>query len=194
MRSLWMLLLLAASLLFLMSTTRAEDLLDEETNDQEESGALWETMDETKFEQLDSMFSEMGSTTHDPALGDMSEDELHAELKRLIRQMRPAKGPAFPMLDLTQFHQLHDELARVLDPTGEHAQKVAEAVSNGTRHSRRLSYIGLINSAGYGINNLLLTLEEKSNSSISGDIVNIVLRYKPAECAWRHLKFSDANR
>jgi hypothetical protein len=201
MRSLWVLLVLVASLLLLLPAARAEDLLDEETEDQEEGGTLWKGMDDAQFEQLDRVFSEMDSATHSSALDDMSEDELHAELKRLIRQMQPAKSPGLPQLDLTQFHQIHDELARILDPTGKHAREVAEAVSNGTRHSRRLSYISIINSAGYGINQLVLNLQEKSNKTaaqkagaVAVGIGNIVVTYKPASCKWKHHNFSADNR
>jgi len=165
MRPLWVLLFLVASLLLLLPAVRAEDLLDEEAEDQEEGGALWKGMDKAQFEQMDRVFSERGPATRKAALDDMSEDELHAELKRLIRQMQPAKGPGFPQLDLSRFHQLHDELVRVLDPTRRHAREVADAVSNGTRHSRRLSYIGTTAEAGYGIPELLETLNDKNSNA-----------------------------
>ena len=197
MRPLWALLFLVASLLLILPAVRAEDLLDEEAEDQEEGGALWKGTDKAQFEQMDRVFSEMGSATHKAALDDMSEDELHAELKRLIRQMQPAKGPGFPHLDLGRFHQLHDELARVLDPTGRHSREVAEAVSNGTRHSRRLSYIGTIAEAGYGVPELLETLNDKNSnaSDVSRATANWFIAFEPDEsCKWKLQTFLPENR
>lgn len=194
MRPLWVLLLLVTSLLISLPAARAEDLLNEEAEDQADGGALWEGMDEAHLEKLDRLFLEMGSPTNDAALDDMSEDELHDELKRLIRQMQPAKDPGLPKLDLSGFHQLHEELAHFLDPTGKHAREVAHAVSNGTRHSRRLSYISIINSLGYGINDLVVSMEDKSEVSGAGDIANVFVTYKPATCKWKHLTFSDFDR
>jgi len=187
MHPLWALLFLVASLPLLLPAVRAEDLLNKEAEDQEEGGALWKGMDEAQFEQMDRVFSEKGSATHKAALDDMSEDELHAELKRLILQMQPAKGPGFPQLNLSRFHQLHDELARVLDPTGKHAREVAEAVSNGTRHSRRLSYIGTIAEAGYGIHELLETLNDKNGNASIRATANWFIAFEPDDsCKWKH--------
>jgi len=198
MRPLWVLFLLVASLLILLPTACAEDLLDEEAQDQADGGALWEGMDEAQFEQMGyRLLNEMGSPIDNAALDDMSEDELHDELKRLIRQMQPAKAPGLPQLDLSRFHQLHNELALVLDPTGKHALEVAEAVRNGTRHSRRLSYIGIIADLSYGIPELMETLGEKSSNATDNAqaIGNWFIAFEPDDsCKWAHLEFSTDNR
>lgn len=107
-------------------------------------GDVWTGMTMEQFELLDGLFN--GTR---PAGGreleEMTEEELEAELKVMIQGMRPPRGAPLPKIDLTAFNQIHEQLAQVFDPTGEHARAM-EASGRGGRssHSRRLSYYSLI--------------------------------------------------
>jgi hypothetical protein len=111
----------------------------------------WETMTMEQFEMLDGFFN--GSRPKgQKELGEMTEEELEAELKSLIQAFRPPRGAPFPKLDLTAFNEIHDQLASIFDPTGEHARAMEASGGRRSRHSRRLSYFAIINRCVYGQN------------------------------------------
>ena len=94
-----------------------------------------------QFEALDALFN----GTRKRELAEMTEKELEEELRGLMQAMRPAKGPPMPKLDLTNFNQLHEQLAQLFDPTGERARAMEASGKRRSSRSRRLTYIGTIN-------------------------------------------------
>lgn len=97
---------------------------------------------------LDGLFN--GTRTlgdRDLDLADMTEEEIEAELKKLMQTLRaPVRGKSFPKADLTAFNQFHEQMAQIFDPTGEHARAMEASGRRGrSRSSRRLrSYLALI--------------------------------------------------
>ena len=100
-----------------------------------------DTMTMEQFEALDALFN----GTRKRELAEMTEKELEEELRGLMQAMRPAKGPPMPKLDLTNFNQLHEQLAQLFDPTGERARAMEASGKRRSSRSRRLTYIGTIN-------------------------------------------------
>lgn len=129
----------------------------------------WDTMTMEQFEMLDGFFNSTRPAGQ-RELADMTEDELEAEIKGLMQAFRPPRGAPFPKVDLTAFNAIHEELAQIFDPTGEHARAMeADGGRGRSKHSRRLSYIAIINRYVCGLRSayILALLSYTYNDSIN---------------------------
>lgn len=125
------------------------DMSSSSSGDSDGDGSGWGGMTMEQFEALDGFFNGTRPTRLPGGTRDleaMSEEELEAELKGLIQAMRPPREKQpFPKVDLTAFNQIHEQLAQVFDPTGEHARAMEASGRRRSSRSRRLSYVGIIN-------------------------------------------------
>ena len=115
------------------------------------------TLTEEQFEMMDRVFSspDGGPITTSKPIEAMSDEELEAEMRDLVRMMRPPRGEPFPKMNLDAFQEIHDALAKLLDPEGKHHDP-------STHHrGRRLSYVTMIISGGYAASTIQDAMSQK---------------------------------